>query len=74
MQKIGPEFCVRGYDIARACEGYITSEDTKRGSYMQYIGPISILYTIYYYDGDISCIMCTWKVYIQYIELTTPKG
>ena len=44
MQNIGPEFCVRGCDIARACEGYITSEDTKRGSYMQYIGPISILY------------------------------
>ena len=26
---MGPEFCVRGCDIARACEGYITSEDTK---------------------------------------------
>ena len=45
--------------IARACEGYITFEDTKRGSYMQYIGPISILYTIY-------CMMVT--VYIQYID------
>ena len=31
---IGPEFCVRGCDIARTCEGYITSEDTKRGSYV----------------------------------------
>ena len=49
---IGPEFCVRGYDIARACEGYITSEDTKRGSCIQYIGLISILYTIY-------CMMVT---------------
>ena len=39
---IGPEFCVRGCDVARACEGYITS----------YIGPISILYTIY-------CMMVT---------------
>ena len=44
IQNIGLEFCVRGCDIARACEGYITSEDTKRGSYIQYIGPISILY------------------------------
>ena len=52
IQNIGPEFCVRGCDIARACEGYITSGDTKRGSYIQYIGPISILYTIY-------CMMVT---------------
>ena len=29
IQNIGPEFCVRGCDIARACEGYITPEDTK---------------------------------------------
>ena len=29
IQNIGPEFCVQGCDIARACEGYITSEDTK---------------------------------------------
>ena len=36
-----------------ACKGYITSEDTKRRSYMQYIGPISILYTIY-------CMMMTF--------------
>ena len=49
---LGPEFRVRGCDIARACEGYITSKDTKRGSYIQYIGPISILYTIY-------CMMVT---------------
>ena len=49
---IGPDFFVRGCDIARACEGYITSEDTERGSYIQYIGPISILYTIY-------CMMVT---------------
>ena len=47
IQNIGPEFCVRGCDIARPCEGYITSEDTKRGSCIQYIGCISILYTIY---------------------------
>ena len=39
--------CVRRCDIARACEGYITSSDTKQRSYIQYIGPISILYTIY---------------------------
>ena len=44
---MGSEFCVLGCDIARAYEGYITSEDTKRGSYIQYIGPINILYTIY---------------------------
>ena len=47
IQNVGPEFCVRGCDIARACEVYITSEETKRGSYIQYIGPISILYIIY---------------------------
>ena len=45
IQNIGPEFCVRGCD--RACEGYIISEDTKQGSYILYIGPVSILYTIY---------------------------
>ena len=49
---MGPEFCVRGCDIARACEGYITFEDTKQGSYILYIGRISILYTIY-------CMMVT---------------
>ena len=41
------EFCVQGCDIARACEGYITSKDTKPGSYILYTGPVSILYTIY---------------------------
>ena len=46
IQNIGTEFCVQGCDRVRACKGYITFEDTKRGSYMQYIGPISILYTI----------------------------
>ena len=46
-QNIGPEFCVWGWDMAWACKGYITSEDTKQGSYIQYIGPTSILYTIY---------------------------
>ena len=58
---IGPEFCFRGCDIARACKGYITSEDTKRGSYMQYIGPISILhvYTIY-------CMMVTSPAYFTH--------
>ena len=58
---IRPEFCVQGCDIARACEGYITSEDTKRKSYILYIGPVSRLYTIY-------CMMVTssaWKVYIR---------
>ena len=45
--KYRPAFCIQGCDIARACEGYIISEDTNRGSYMQYIRPISILYTIY---------------------------
>ena len=25
------------------------------------------------YDADISCIVCTWKFYIHYIELTTSK-
>ena len=40
IQNIGPEFVSE--DLI-----YITSEDTKQGSYIQYIGPISILYTIY---------------------------
>ena len=51
-------------------------ENTKRGSYILYIGPVRILYTIYihvYMYCDISCVVCTWKVYIQYIELTTSK-
>ena len=48
IQNIGPEFCVQGCDIARACKGYITSEDTKRGSYIQYIGLINILYAVSY--------------------------
>ena len=52
IQNIGPEFCVQECDIVRACEGYITSEDTKLRSYIQYFGPISILYTIY-------CMMVT---------------
>ena len=26
IQNIGPDFCVRGCDITRACEGYIRSE------------------------------------------------
>ena len=47
IQNIGPEFCVRGCDIAQAYEGYITSEDTKQGSYIQYTRHVSILYTIY---------------------------
>ena len=51
VQNIGPEFCVRGCDIARACKGYIISEDTKLRSYIMYIGPISILYTIYCMEG-----------------------
>ena len=33
IQNIEPEF-VSGCDIARACEGYITFEETKRGSYI----------------------------------------
>ena len=48
---IGPLFCVLGCDIALAGSGYITS-DTNPRSYIQYIGPISILYTIY-------CMMVT---------------
>ena len=31
-------FVSKGCDIARACEGYITFEDTKQGSYN--IGPL----------------------------------
>ena len=52
IQNVGPLFCVLGCDIALAGPGYITSEDTKQGSYMQCIGPVSILYTIY-------CMMVT---------------
>ena len=41
-------------------------------------GPIFCILDLlaYYilYDGIISCIVCTWKLYIQYIELTTSKG
>ena len=52
---MGPMFCVQGCDIARACEGYITSRDTKQRSYMQYIGPIKhTIYNIYMY-----CMMVT---------------
>ena len=65
VQNIGPEFCVRGCDIARACKGYIISEDTKLRSYIMYIGPISILYTIY--------CMCAHGRFIIY-KLTTSKG
>ena len=46
IQNIGPDFCVQGCDIAQACEGYIRSEDTKVRSYILYIGPIRILYSI----------------------------
>ena len=52
---IGPIYKIKDLslcDIVRACEGYITSEGTKQGSYIQYIGPISILYTMY-------CMMVT---------------
>ena len=41
-----------GCDIALACSGYITCSGTKLRSYIQYIGPINILYTIY-------CMMVT---------------
>ena len=60
IQNIGPEFCVWGCDIAQGCKGYITSKDTKRGSHIQYTGPINIqsVYNILY-DGDICCIVCT---------------
>ena len=34
IQNIGPDFCVRGCDIAQACDGYITSEDTKYAVYI----------------------------------------
>ena len=48
MQNIEPDICVRGYDIARACEGYIRSVDTKVRSYIFFnTGPVRILYTIY---------------------------
>ena len=40
MQNIGPQICIRGCVIAQTCEGYITSKDTKRASYIHYIGPI----------------------------------
>ena len=50
IYKYRTSVCVRGCDIAQACECYIISEDTKQGSYIQYIEPIGILYTI-------NCIM-----------------
>ena len=38
MRSMGPEVCVRGCDIALGkAEGYITSEDTKRGSHISLI-------------------------------------
>ena len=49
------------------CEGYITFEDTKQVSSIQYIGPISILYCMMV----TSPALCAWRVYI---ELTTSKG
>ena len=55
IQNIGPEFCVQECDIARPCEGYMRSDGHKTRvlyALMQYIGPISILYTIY-------CMMVT---------------
>ena len=45
-------FYVKGCGIPQAYNGYITSEDTKQRSYIQYIGPFSIPYTIY-------CMMVT---------------
>ena len=45
VQNIGPEFCVQESDIARASEGYITPEDTKQASYIQYNRPVK--HTIY---------------------------
>ena len=43
-KNIDPRFSVQGCDIARACEGYITSEDTKPRFYIR---TVSVLYTIY---------------------------
>ena len=42
---IGLEVCVQGCDIARACEGYITSLDTNQRPIIT--GHVSILYTIH---------------------------
>ena len=57
IMHIGPLFCVLGYDIAFAGSGYITSPDTKRGSYILYIGPAGVVYYIY--------ILCIY-IYIIY--------
>ena len=43
---IGPEFCVRGCDIAGTCEGYITSEDAKLLAYYIYYKTVSILHIL----------------------------
>ena len=76
IQNIVPAFCVRGCDIARACEGYITSADTKRGSYIQYIGPISILYTIYCMMVTSPAVYTEWsdRSILTNTDLTTSKG
>ena len=47
IQNIGPEVCIRGKYIARACEGYIFSEDTNFRSYILYITQFGVLYNIY---------------------------
>ena len=53
---IRPGFCaVQGCDIARSCEGYITSEDTKLRSFTQYIGPLSLIHIIYCMVMTSSC-------------------
>ena len=50
IQNIGPEFCVRGCDIARACK--------TRVLYSVYRTYLHTIYNILY-DGDISCIVYT---------------
>ena len=48
-----PDVGVRGCDIARGeAEGYITSEDTNRGSHILYIYLDTMLYTIIIFHND----------------------
>ena len=42
-KNIDPRFSVRGCDIARACKGYITFEDTKPRVILWYIRTVSVL-------------------------------
>ena len=50
-KNIDPRFSVQGCDIARACEGYITSEDTKPRFYIVlYKNCKCTIYNILYAD------------------------